>query len=110
MITEIYEGFTITLEAVQSDLSIAELYADSEATTYSVGELEAAIDAGDMIHFCAKVTCSRGGIVLSCEYLDGCVYDTLEDFKNNSDYYDDMRATAVRGAIAAIIALQKEDA
>lgn len=110
MLTEIYEGFTITLEAVQSDQSIAELYAGSEATSYSVGELEAAVDIGDMLHFRAKVTCSRGGIVLSCEYLDGCIYDTLEDFKNNSDYYADMRATVLHDARAAIIALHREDA
>ena len=109
MITEIYKGFTITLEAAESYTSIADLYADSEATSYSVGELEAAIERGDMIHFCAKVTCSRGGIELGCAYLGDCIYDTLEDFKNNSGYYDDMRDTAVRDATAAICALHNED-
>lgn len=46
-------------------------------------------------------------IELSSEYLGGCLYESHDDFIENSDYYDDMKNTVISESKIIIKSLNK---
>src|SRR5690606_11068971 len=45
------------------------------------GETAAAVDRGELVHFCARATvCGPRGEELASDYLGGCIYRDFDDF------------------------------
>lgn len=63
------------------------------------------INDGLYLWFTAKVTASKNGVELAADYLGACCYESVRDFVQPGDYYDDMRDNVVRDAQRVIAGL-----
>jgi hypothetical protein len=80
-------GFQITLDALVEDTPLADTF---DPDIDDVAELARRIDAGDLLYFCARVSAYKQGILLAQDYLGGCLYDSLKQFEQSSNYFADM--------------------
>lgn len=100
MIEEEYKGFIIQLEAEE------ELDHPDDTMDYENEEQRrkylARLDNGELMWFCAVVSAWKKGIKLAETTLGGCDWPSLENFKDNSGYYEDMRDEVVKEARIAI--------
>ena len=53
------------------------------------------IDQGIYLWFCAHVVALKSGIELGHDYLGGCCYDSVKQFIEEGEYFDDMVNEAV---------------
>ena len=95
---EIFDGFTITCDALVEYSSLRDMYLDD--TDSQLAGMEKALENYDSVLFCARVTASKNGINLASNYLGGCHYASYEDFciKYRDDYYIDMIKSTVSEA------------
>ena len=63
--------------------------------------LAARIENGLTLWFMARVRVTLDGRELAADYLGGCCYDTIEEFRRDAYFYD-MARTAIEAARAAI--------
>ena len=103
--SERVKGFTVNLELLEEFTPLPDTF---DPTVTDIDTLRENVESGFWLYFCAKVTASYGGRVLAEEYLGCCVYESAEDFVNNSGYYDDMRDTVVEQAQEYLQAACKE--
>lgn len=96
--TETRDGFDIAFYALPEDSDPADHF-DIQGDDDRTFEL---IANGTYAWFCAKVTASKGGVELGCDYLGGCCYDSEVAFVTDSGYYEDMVASAIDEARKAI--------
>lgn len=70
------------------------------------GETAAALDVGEAVAFCAKVSVILDGYEIACNYLGQCIYNSFEEFttKYKHDYFADMLRETIREARAEIMA------
>ena len=61
------------------------------------GTARAAVEAGTLTAFDAKVSVQRKGVEIGAAYLGGCVYESLEDFRT-SDFIVNGKSPAFPGA------------
>jgi hypothetical protein len=94
-------GFHITLELLPED-SEPDWDFESEEERQ---ELLRKIDQGVYLWFTAKVSAWKEGIELGTDYLGGCCYESVDDFIQPGDYYDDMVDVAIAEAKATIAKL-----
>ena len=67
-------------------------------TTEQENEYLEKINNGEIGWFCAKIAVCKYNLELASEYLGGCEYLSLTDFKENSGYYEDLRDEAIKEA------------
>ena len=61
---------------------------DLDLSWDETGETEKALLNGTAVAFCARATVTdRQGRVLACDYLGGCVYNDLKDFRTSGGTY-----------------------
>jgi len=65
------------------------------------------IESGELLWFVAKVTASKCGVELAVDYIGGCCYKSIDDFIENSGYYEDMKQTCINNAKEKILELVK---
>lgn len=102
---EVFEGFTISFEALPELESIQDLCAGMDEPEWAA----AGIRDGRTVLFVARVTARRAGVELAETFLGGCVYTTYADFIEGGGYYDDMRREVVTTAKVKIQILQIPD-
>jgi len=61
------------------------------------GTIRAAVNAGALMAFDAKVSVQRKGVEIGAAYLGDCVYESLEDFRT-SDFIVNGKAAPFPGA------------
>lgn len=95
-LTEKYQGFEIILTAEEEETH------PSDTICFETPEEEQAylnkINHGEIGWFCAKVAACHNGFELGVSYLGCCDYSSLESFKDDSGYYEDMRDEAIKEA------------
>lgn len=90
------EGFVFNLYLLEEDESPRDNFmnedgSDDEETIRKIAD-------GTYLWFCAKVTCSKAGIVLGTDYLGACCYANVADFVVPTGYWPDMKAQALAEA------------
>jgi hypothetical protein len=100
--TEERDGFTIKLYLCEDDTAIADSFDDS---VHDVADLEDKVRRGVYLWFCAKVTASKAGVELGCDYLGACMYESASDFMAEGGYYEDMVSRAIDEARAKLAEL-----
>jgi len=90
---ESQKGFKLELKALVEHLPIN----DNLMEKSLVEDLIKQVDSGELIHFCACVVASKGGIELGTEYLGACFEKDLESFKE-SGYLEQMIEAAIKEA------------
>ena len=60
------------------------------------------LDNYTWMYFCAELKAYVNGINLSTDTLGQCIYESLDDFKINSGYYEDMKSNCVKEALEVI--------
>jgi hypothetical protein len=101
----IYEGFQVTLSACIEHEPLENAFPDIPFPDFK--DLCRKIESNELMYFTAQVTVSRQGIVIGSDHLGGCVYKDLEDFRDNSGCYEDMREQAIKTAYDTIEQIQK---
>ena len=104
-ISEIYNGFEITLTAEDEHESAANHFSFEECGV-DHSETIAKIESGEFMWFTAKVSAARHGVELGSDYLGCCCYSSLDDFKTGG-YYEQMRDQAISDAEATLQKLQQ---
>ena len=89
--------FTFVLSALEEFLPVDELFQPED-----LKEIHDNIYNGKWMYFCAELKVYVNGIKLASDALGGCIHESLDDFKINSGYYEDMKATCVKEAIKTI--------
>jgi hypothetical protein len=100
--SEKVQGFDIDFSITYDETHPRDLFDDS---IEDINELCDKIDRGVLTWFIAKVTASKNGIVLSDDYLGGCLYENAMDFVTDDYYYSDMKQTVIDEAKKAIQSL-----
>jgi hypothetical protein len=98
-------GFTIRFYVAPEDTHPRDLF---DPTVEDIDQLCRDIDSGRFCWFIAKVTASKNGIELAADYLGGNLYDSVQDFISDTDYYADMRDRVITEAKQAIQELTRE--
>lgn len=70
-------------------------------------EIARKIDRYDLVYFVAKVYAEFNGLEIGTDYLEGCIYESYEDFYNGK-YILDMIKTVESEAKDYLIDLKKE--
>ncbi len=97
-------GFNIVFTALPEDLPLKYTFDD---TCCDLEEIRASIDLGDSVYFCARVEAYKNGILLGCDYLGACHYNSYQEFHETAaDYYADMVDAAIAEAEKAIDSLK----
>ena len=94
------QGFTIHTFACEEDVSSEGQFASGDDAADA--KIIEDIRAGNLTWFCAKVTASKAGVILSEDYLGACCYKSYDDFIKCGDYHADMIASVVSQATAKI--------
>ena len=92
--SETRDGFDINLYFIPEDTA-PDWDFESESEKQ---ELLYKIDRGIYLWFIAKVTASKFGVELGTDYIGGCCYESIDDFIQSGDYYDDMVNQAISRA------------
>jgi hypothetical protein len=99
-------GFHLTLEALVEYTPLADTFDDS---VDDLAQLAVDIEAGKYLYFCARVSAYKHGVLLAQEYLGCCLYESLQQFHDASDYYADMVDTAIEQARAKLQELTSDN-
>jgi len=97
--TEDTQGFHIVCSVTYEDSHPADCFSYEED---EMRELCRKIDAGIYSWFAVRVEAYKGGILLGCDYLGGCLYDSPMQFVKESGYYADMVDASVQEAKNAL--------
>jgi hypothetical protein len=97
--TEDTQGFHIVCSVTFEDSHPADCFSYEED---EMRELCRKIDAGIYSWFAVRVEAYKGGILLGCDYLGGCLYDSPMQFVKESGYYADMVDASVQEAKNAL--------
>jgi hypothetical protein len=101
--SETRDGFDIAFYALPEDIDPRDCFDDAiEAEYDTFGKIE----RGELAWFCAKVTASRDGVELGCDYLGACCYESCAAFVSEDGYYPDMVAEAIEQAKATLARLR----
>lgn len=99
--------FTVTVRAVEDN--------DCDMSFDQSGEVQAAIDKGELELFGVEAECCLDGMPLASDYLGGCIYASPKEFMNhlgNGDrsgtgsYFADMVRNVCREARAKLREMQ----
>lgn len=99
---ETIEGFDIKLYITPEDTEI-----DWDITEEERKEIIEKIGNGLLIYFIARITASKNDIELAYDCLGGLCCKSVEEFINESGYYDDMKNTVITEARQTIAKLCK---
>lgn len=94
------DGFDIAIYACEEHSHPDDSY-DWQDATHRKETLEWMEQQGLLGWFCAKVTASKQGIELGCDYLGGCSYSSTEEFLKDA-YCEGMIDQAIDEAKQAI--------
>lgn len=97
------DGFNIYFEALEELTPLDELlFNDNESELKEV--------YNNNVIFCAKVTAEKASVILSTQYLGGCIYEKEEDFyiKYKDDYFTNMVDEAIKEAKKEILIVIKD--
>lgn len=89
------DGYIITVEKLPEDISMFDHFVNE------CGWLESDLDGMyDDNFFCAKVAVWTNGKEMGAAYLGSCYYNSLQDFIQSADYFDDLIDEAIEDAKA----------
>jgi hypothetical protein len=79
------------------------------------GEVIEKLESGEYVVFCAHVTVSFKGMVLSEEFLGNCIYETPAEFRDHigskckgyGSYFSDMVRTSIQNARKSVSCMPK---
>jgi len=97
---ETRHGIVLSFEPLPEDTPLEDTFDDS---CHDISELYADIEAGNLQYFTAHVIASKNDIVLGEDYLGCCLYNSIDEFINESQgYISDMKTVAYDQAIENI--------
>ena len=96
--TEVRDG--ITFEFVLTDEP--EYMSIEDSFDGTVDELYRDVENGKYMWFCACLKAYVFGVEVGSDSIGGCMYESLEDFKKTSGYYEDMKENCVKQAMEFI--------
>ena len=105
MFVKTLNGFDIHIKALPEYAPVGDTFDISEK---DLKEIIEKIENGQLEYFCAEVTAKKQGITLASDYLGACIYKSLQDFVDNSVYFDDMAESVTKEAAGTIKNLCKE--
>ncbi len=93
--TEDTRGFHVIFSVTPEDCHPRDCF---DLTDEELADLCDKIDRGVYAWFDARVEVYQQGVLLGCDYLGGCLYDSPMTFVKESEYYYDMVEYAIREA------------
>lgn len=91
----IKDGYIITVEKLSEHISMYDHFINE--CGWSESDLDGMSDDN---FFCAKVAAWANGQELGAAYLGCCYYDSLQEFIQSADYFDDLMNEAIDNAKA----------
>lgn len=92
------KNFAVTLDVAPEDMDPAD--------SFEFDEDIQAIRNGDVDWFVARVAVRFNGSIIGDDYLGGCAYRSVHDFRKDSGYFNDMVRQAVTEARKELVRLQ----
>lgn len=90
---EAKDGFEIVLSTTPEDMP-----PDWDETEEQRAETLRKINDGTWAYFIARIEACKEGYALGTSYLSGCCYDSVKQFVEEGDYYEDMVQEALHEA------------
>lgn len=90
--------FRIVVDAIPDD--------DLDLSGDETGEVAARLNSGECIAFCARARAYVDGEQIASDYLGGCIYESLEAFREPRGYFADMVRNVVAEARKRLLAMQ----
>ena len=100
---ETRNGITLSFEPLPEDTPLEDTL---DGAGVDIQDLYADIENGNLEYFTAHVIASKNGVQLGEDYLGACLYNSIDEFINESQgYISDMKTTAYEEAINNIKSL-----
>lgn len=101
---ETRHGIDLLFEPLPEDLPLEDTL---DTDCHDISKLYADIESGDLVYFCAHVVASKNGVQLADDYLGSCLYNSVDEFINESQgYISDMKTAAYDNALVVLDTLR----
>ena len=100
---ETRNGIQLSFEPLPEDTPLEDTI---DGSCHDINSLIADVESGELVYFTAHVIACKNGIQLGEDYLGACLYESIDQFINESQgYISDMKTIAYEEAVNNIEAL-----